>query len=242
MQTVASASPLMPTYGNHEIGLQESYAAWSPRFALPSGFSGGSKQYSFDVGDVHFVNVFAASSTKGMSSSQLDWLTRDLQRARADSGIRWIVPFFHVSPFADGSSHPSNLALRAQLGPLFEQYDVDLAISSHDQSFERTYPLVNVPNTNTPTSTSRTCSTRDDGVIWLKVSPGGKLSNKNGAFSTFQTFPAPAWTAVRDDTMHHFVHVGVSAAGSMTVTVHGVVGDGSTPTVVDRFTITDGAC
>lgn len=240
MQPLVASSPMMPAYGNHEVGLDENLPAWTARFATPPGFN-GSRAYSFDVGDTHFVSIFAVNGNKAISSAQLSWLEDDLAAARS-AGQRWIVPFFHVSPFADGSSHPSNLELRAQLGPVFERYDVDVAISSHDQSFERTFPLVNVPVSNTPTSSSLSCYTKGDGVVWLKVSPGGKLSNKNGGFSQFQTFPPPPWTAARDDTMHHFLHVEISAAGSMTVTTYAVIGDGTPPIVVDTFRITAGSC
>ncbi|MGH3452754.1 MAG: metallophosphoesterase, partial [Haloechinothrix sp.] len=233
MQPIGSRSPMMPTYGNHEVLLDEGFEFWAPRFATPTGFD-GRRFYSFDVGDVHFVSLLAVTETNGLSSSALAWIEDDIEAAKA-AGQRWIVPFFHVSPFSDGSSHPSNLALREQLGPLFERLGVQIAIASHDQSYERTFPLVDVPATNTPTSTGKRCYTMDDGVTWVKVSPGGKLSNKNGEFSQWRTEPPPAWTAFRDNTMHHFSRLVVSAEGTMRMDTYGVVGDGSPPVIVDTF-------
>ena len=240
MQPVGARSPMMVSYGNHEIRLGEGFEPWAARFPTPPGFD-GRRTYSFDVGDVHFVSILAVTDNTGLSSSTLDWIEQDILAAQAD-GARWVIPFLHVSPFADGTVHPSNLQLRAQLGPLFESLGVQLVISSHDQSYERTYPLTDVPATNTPTSSSKTCYTENDGVTWVKVSPGGKLSNKNDGFSTFTTNPPPSWTAARDDTMHHFLRVRFSAEGWMRVEAFGVKGDGSPPVVQDSFTYMFGLC
>jgi hypothetical protein len=242
MQPATTQSPMMPTYGNHEAhpNLGEAYEPWAARFPTPDGVD-ARRNYSFDVGDVHFVSIFAIYGNKGLTSTQLQWIEQDIRAAKA-AGMRWIIPYFHVSPFADGFVHPSNLALRKQLGPLFERLGVQLVLSSHDQSYERTYPLTDVPATNTPTSTSKTCYTMNDGVTWVKVSPAGKLSNKTDGFSTFTTTPPPHWTAFRDDTMHHFSRLHVSASGSIRLDTYGVVGDGTPPIVLDTFVIRDGSC
>lgn len=234
VQPVASGAPMMPVYGNHEARLSETVADWSPRFPTPSGWN-GRRAYSFDVGDVHFVALYAVSESSGLDSSQFSWLAADLEAAAAD-GARWIVPYFHSAPFADGYSHPSNEGLRAQLGPLFEQYGVDVVLTSHDQSYERTYPLTDVGGSNAPTTSSTVCLGSDEGTTYVKTSPAGKLSNKNAAFSVFQTDPAPAWTAVRDDTMHHYTRLAFSAAGTMRVETYGLPGGGiGEPIVVDSF-------
>lgn len=240
MQPIAARSPLMPTYGNHEALLGEGYSPWAARFPTPEGFD-SRRNYSYDIGDVHFVSIFAVANAGGLSSGALQWIEQDILAARA-AGRRWIIPYFHVSPFADGTNHSSNLQLRAQLGPLFERLGVKLVLASHDQAYERTYPLVDVPATNTPTSSSRACYTMDDGVTWVKSSPGGKLSNINGGFSQFATVPAPAWTAVRNNSHHHFSRLSVSAAGSIQLDTYGVTGDGSPPVIVDSFQYTTGAC
>ncbi|MGH7357551.1 MAG: purple acid phosphatase family protein, partial [Candidatus Rokuibacteriota bacterium] len=239
MQPVAARSPLMPTYGNHEVLLGEGFDAWAARFATPAGFN-NRRNYSFDVGDVHFVSIHAVGDG-GLSGATLAWIEQDIAAAHT-AGQRWIIPYFHVSPFADGRNHPSNLSLRAQLGPLFERLGVQLAIASHDQAYERSYPLVDVPATNMHTSTSKRCYTANDGVTWVKVSPGGKLSNINLGFSQFATEPPPPWTAARDNVMHHFARLTVSAGGTIRLDAYGVIGDGTPPLIVDTFQYTLGSC
>jgi acid phosphatase type 7 len=240
VQPIASRSPMMPTYGNHEVLLGEGYQPWANRFPTPNGWN-ARRAYSFDIGDVHFISVFAVNNFDPLPSAQLDWLKQNIAAAKA-AGRRWIIPYMHVSAFADGTNHRSNLKLRAQLGPIFEQKGIKMVISSHDQAYERTYPLTNIGTTNTPTSTSKNCYTMDDGVTWVKVSPGGKLSNKNAGFSPFATNPPPAWTAYRNNTMHVFSKLSVRASGSIGLDTYGVKGDGTPPIILDSFRYTTGTC
>ena len=241
VQPIVSSAPMMPVYGNHEALLGETVADWAPRFATPSGWN-GSRAYSFDVADAHFVALYAVTNTTKLESGQITWLRNDLAAAQA-RGARWIVPYFHVSPFADGYSHSSNEALRAQLGPIFEEFDVDVVLTSHDQSYERTFALTDVGVTNAHTTEQIDCLDTSEGTTYVKTSPAGKLSNRNGTFSVFQTYPAPAWAAVRDDTMHHFSRLHFTADGRLRVETFGFSGDGSTPVLVDAFEYrADGGC
>jgi glucose/arabinose dehydrogenase/N-acetylneuraminic acid mutarotase len=237
-QPVLSNSPIMPTYGNHEIRLGEGFTPWANRFPTPNGLD-NRRNYSFDIGDVHFVSILSQEEQKGLSSNQINWIEQDIIAAQ-QRGQRWIIPYFHAGPFGDGTNHPSNLSVRSQLGPMFERLDVDLVIYSHDQAYERTYPLINVPSSNTPTSLSLTDYTKEDGVVYVKTSPGGKISNKNGGFSQFSTQTPPAYMAFRDNTMHHFSRLIVSDEGSIRLDTYGVIGDGTPPTIIDSFQITDG--
>jgi len=244
MQPIGAQAPMMVAYGNHEIKLQEGFEPWAARFPTPQGYekNGYSFHYSFDVGDVHFVSITAVTDRRGLSGKELKWIEQDIQDAW-DDGARWVIPFFHASPFSDGRNHPSNLDLRAQFGPRFEELGVKIAIASHDQSYERTFPLVDVPATNTPASTSMSCyEAGDPGVTYVKVSPGGKLSNKNEGFSQFKTIPAPAYTAFRDNTNHHFLRLRVFDEGIVEVEIFALAGDGSPAFVQDRFEYRLGQC
>jgi hypothetical protein len=99
-----------------------------------------------------------------------------------------------------------------------------------------------VPASNTPTSLGKDCYTAADGVTWIKISPGGKMSSINGAFSRFETTTPPAYTAFRDNTQHHYSRLRVFAEGSLQFDTYGVKGDGSPPLVIDSFRYTTGTC
>jgi purple acid phosphatase-like protein/calcineurin-like phosphoesterase family protein len=239
MAPVAVKAPIMPTYGNHEIFLREGYLFWAEHFPTPAGFD-NRRYYSFDVGDAHFVSIVAANSERGpLASSVLRWIDRDMAAAR-QAGKKWIIPYMHVSPFSDGSNHPSNMDYRRQLAPIMEKHDVKIVLATHDQSYERTYPLRGVPANLDPTSTSMHCYTKDDGVTYFKVSPGGKLSNINKSFATFKTNPKPPFTAFRDNTKHHFAKLTISP-GFLKVEIYGVDGDGTLPVIQDHLVYRD-AC
>jgi chitodextrinase len=237
MEPSLTRSPFMPTYGNHEIFLGEGYAPWAARFATPEGLE-ERRFYSFDIGDVHFVSILAADSKLGLTAEQLQWISDDITAARL-AGQRWIIPYLHVPPFSDGSNHPSNIQLRNQLGPMFESLGVKVVLTAHDQSYERTFPLTDVPASNTPTTTALTGYTFADGVTWVKVGPGGKLSNINGDFAQWLTEPPPPWTAVRNNTLHHFARLVFASTGTLTVEIYGVAGDGTPAVLVDSFDYTD---
>lgn len=240
MQPLFEYSPIMPTYGNHEILLGEGFDDWALHFATPDGWN-SRRMYSFDAGDVHFVSVFGVDEYATLPDAALQWLDADLADARA-RGQRWLVPFFHASPFSDGSNHGSALPLRGQLGPIFEEHGVEVVVTAHDQSFERTYPLVDVPASNTPTTTARSCYDTDDGTTWLKVSPGGKLSNISKDFSPWKSAVPPAWTVVRDNTLHHFAELNFTAGGELIVNTLGITGTGEPPRLVDQFRYSQSGC
>jgi hypothetical protein len=235
---VAKNAPMMPTYGNHEALLQENYGPWLERFATPEGFE-YRRNYSFDVGSIHFISIFAIYEEQGLNPEVLEWIEADIEAAQA-AGQTWIIPYMHVSPFAEGKSHPSNLALRAQLGPLFERFDIHVVLSSHDQAYERTYPLIDVPRSNQPTSESLSCyDLSDDGITWVKSSPGGKKSNKTNSFSVFEAPPSP-WVAFRDNTMHVFTQLRFFGNDRLDVETFGIPDNSSEPVSLDKFSYAKG--
>jgi purple acid phosphatase-like protein/calcineurin-like phosphoesterase family protein len=241
MQPIVSRSMFMPTYGNHEVVLGEGFSNWSARFPTPAGWN-GRRNYSFDVGNVHFTSILAVADTGPLEQASVDWIEGDLAAAEA-AGQRWLIPFMHVPGFGDGTNHPANATVRGQLAPIFERHGVKLVIASSDQAYERSYPLKSVTSSTwTRTSTATDCYTTTDGVTWVKVSPGGKLSNISGNFSPFGTSPPPSWTAYRDNTSHVFARVRVGAAGTLAFEAWGVKGDGSPAFLKDSFRYTTGTC
>lgn len=109
-------------------------------------------------------------------------------------------------------------------------------MSCHDQNYERTFPLTEVPDNPTPGSTDLNRYAKGKGVIYAKISPSGKKSEIGHQFSQFTT-EQQDFIAVRDCTAHHYALVHVKTAGDIVVEVFSVVGDGSTKTLLDTFTI-----
>ena len=233
VEPLIARCPFMAQYGNHEVALGERFRDWRPRFAHPAGFGDG-RNYSFDVGTAHFTALFVPDAA--FDPGQTAWLEADLADARA-RGVRWLVIYQHEPMVGHGRSHPATPEVRRVLAPIFERHRVDLHLSGHDQNYERTYPLLDAASAPRITSDSQDHYPARTGVIYAKVSPGGKMSDIRRDFSRFTAGP-PAFIAARDDTMHHFAVVSVISDVELVVDVYGVIGDGSPRRLIDTFRIT----
>ncbi len=231
MQPIIARFPFMAQYGNHEILLEERFRDWAPRFNHPKGFD-GEKNYSFDVGNAHFTALFVPDPSM-VNSEQLTWLDADLRKAR-NRGMNWLIVYQHQPIFGHGHSHPANPQLSQLLSPIFEKYQVDLHLSGHDQNYERTYPLLGLPYNPTPISTSINHYQAGNGVVYAKVSPGGKKSEKKNDFSRF-IIKQQSFMAKRDDTAHHYALVKVQAIGKLKINVYSVIGDSTPKQLIDSF-------
>lgn len=234
-QPVLTRFPFYPQYGNHEIFLKETFEDWGPRFAYPKDHEDG-RYYSFDVGDVHYTAIFAPESKTMPTPEQLAWLDADLAAARA-RGTRWLITFQHAPIYGCGISHAATPEMRALFVPIYEKHAVDLVITGHDQSYERTFPLHHDGETPNIMSSSMDTYRQGEGVIYTKVSPSGKRSEISRDFSKF-TIDQQPFMAVRDDTAHHYAYVDVDASGKLEYVAFSVRGDGSPKTMLDHFTIT----
>lgn len=143
-------TPVWPTIGNHDAisadSLTESgvyYDIFSlPRWGESGGVASGTRAYySFDYGDVHFVCLDSHDLDRSPGGAMLAWLEQDLAATQA----RWLVAFWHHPPYSDGS-HNSDTELplgemRRNAVPILEEYGVDLLLSGHSHSYERS-PLI----------------------------------------------------------------------------------------------------
>lgn len=231
-QPVIARSPFFPQFGNHEAELVERFEDWQPRFALPNPTDGG-RCYSFSVGGLFIVSLYAPSHR--LAPEHVAWLESQLRsqaRARAD----FTIVYHHEAIYSHGNSHPTSLPVRHALAPLYDEHGVDLVLNGHDQNYERTYPLREIPHDPTPGSESPDDYRRGDGVVFAKVSPAGKKSEIGNTFSRFVT-KQHAYVAARDDTRHHYALLTYSPGRSIVVDVYGLADDEAELERVDRFTI-----
>lgn len=232
MEGVLTRSPLMAQYGNHEVSLDERIEDWAPRLGQ-SQRANQWKDFSFDVGDAHFVGLLIAG--REPRAEQLNWLDADLAAAR-ERKMRWLILFHHEPIYAHGKSHPAKPIIRQKLVPILQKHRVDLDLSAHDQNYERTYPLIGDSEKPTVANQSPDRYRAGDGVLYVKVSPGGKLSNLGGSFSRFSS-EQKDFIAVRHDKAHHYALITVKPEGTLTVRVYAIECDGSAKYEIDQFTI-----
>jgi predicted phosphodiesterase len=93
---------------------------------------GGERYYAFRKGEV----AFFALDSNYMEPKQVSWLDQNLKNSQGT----WKICFFHHPLYNDGRHHGSDVDLRTQLLPLFQQYGVNAAFSGHEHVYERIRP------------------------------------------------------------------------------------------------------
>lgn len=147
-------SVVWPTLGNHDARSAESgaeFGVYYDIFRLPTaGESGGlasgtEAYYSFDFANIHFVCLDSQDSNRFPAGAMLTWLENDLASTMQD----WIIAFWHHPPYTKGS-HDSDsgsdsggrmVQMRVNALPILEAAGVDLVLSGHSHSYERSFLL-----------------------------------------------------------------------------------------------------
>ncbi len=144
-------TPLWPTLGNHDGHTADSATQTGPyydSFTLPtnselgSGASSGTEAYySFDYGDIHFISLESYETDRSVGGAMMQWLEADIQA----SDKKWIIAFWHHPPYTKGSHNSDTesqlIQMRENALPILEQYGVDIVLSGHSHSYERSYLL-----------------------------------------------------------------------------------------------------
>ncbi|MCZ6594159.1 MAG: metallophosphoesterase, partial [Bacteroidetes bacterium] len=141
---------LWPTLGNHD---GKTFSSPGPHpyydiFTLPkNGEAGGMASgteayYSFDYSNVHFICL--NSTTRDLrhpKSAMWAWLEEDLAANHKD----WTIAFWHHPPYSKGShdsdSEGALIKMRQRALPRLEDAGVDLVLSGHSHSYERSFLL-----------------------------------------------------------------------------------------------------
>lgn len=141
--TILRQSFVWPTLGNHDA-----YTSPPPYFnifTLPTtgqagGLASGTENYySFNFGNIHFVCLDSMSSDRSVGGPMLTWLQNDL----AANNKSWLIAYWHHPPYTKGS-HDSDTEteltqMRANALPILENFGVDLVLSGHSHSYERSF-------------------------------------------------------------------------------------------------------
>ena len=142
--------PLWPTLGNHDGYTADSANETGPYydiFDLPrnaevGGIESGTEAYhSWDYGNIHFINLDSYETDRSVGGNMLQWLEADL----AVNDKPWVIAIFHHPPYTKGS-HDSDsegelVDMRQNALPILEAWGVDLVMSGHSHSYERSFLL-----------------------------------------------------------------------------------------------------
>jgi hypothetical protein len=147
-QTMLRKSVLWPTLGNHD-GISADSATQTgpyydifklPKSAEAGGLASGTEAYySFDYANIHFICLESFETNRATGGPMMTWLQNDANSTNQP----WIIAFWHHPPYTKGS-HDSDteielMEMRQNALPILEQAGVDLVLTGHSHSYERTF-------------------------------------------------------------------------------------------------------
>ncbi|KDP26377.1 hypothetical protein JCGZ_17535 [Jatropha curcas] len=147
MQSLIARVPIMVLEGNHEIEPQagnQTFVAYSSRFAFPSKESGSSSTfyYSFNAGGIHFI-MLGAYIAYDKSADQYKWLENDL--AKVDRSVTpWIIATWHPPWYSSYKAHYREAeCMKVAMEELLYSYGVDIVFNGHVHAYERSNRVYN---------------------------------------------------------------------------------------------------
>jgi 3',5'-cyclic AMP phosphodiesterase CpdA len=135
--------PFFPAPGNHEYYTNRAApylsAHASPDSGVPAPDQG--RYYSFDWGDAHFTSLDSNLLGTASEVQMLAWFDHDLQASRK----LWKIVYFHHTPYPSGHhlGDPACERALAVINPIAERNGVQLVLSGHEHSYQRSVPLSN---------------------------------------------------------------------------------------------------
>jgi hypothetical protein len=245
-------SPLWPTLGNHDGASADSSTQTGPYyniFKLPTqgeagGLASGTEAYySFDFGNIHFICLESHETNRAVNGTMMTWLQNDVNSTNKD----WIIAFWHHPPYSKGSHNSDSetqlIEMRQNALPILEQAGVDLVLTGHSHSYERSFLI----DGHYGSSSTFASSMKKDG--------GSGREDGTGAYTKPTDGPAPHEGAVyavsgssgqtSGGTLNHpAMFISLNSLGSMILELNGNRLDAQfidhTGAVRDYFTITKG--
>ena len=142
--------PLWATLGNHDGHSADSGLQSGPYYSIfnlpKNGEVGGlasftEAYYSFDYANLHFICLDSYDSDRASNGTMMTWLEADL----AMNTQPWVVAFWHHPPYTKGSHNSDTegqlIDMRQNALPVLEAWGVDLVMTGHSHTYERSYLL-----------------------------------------------------------------------------------------------------
>jgi hypothetical protein len=227
--TMLRKSVLWSTLGNHDGYSADSASQSGPYyniFTLPkSGQAGGlasgtEAYYSFDYANIHFICLESFETNRSATGPMLTWLRNDL----ASTTQPWIVAFFHHPPYSKGS-HDSDTELelremRQNALPILEDAGVDLVLSGHSHSYERSFLIdghYGTSGTFNGSQTKNGGSGREDGTGAYRKPTYGIAAHEGAVYAV----AGSSGQATGGPLNHPAMFISLNSLGSLVLDVNG---------------------
>ena len=241
-------APVWPTLGNHD-GHSASSASQSgpyydiftlPKNAEAGGLASGTEAYySFDRSNIHFIVLDSYDSNRSANGTMLSWLENDLATSQQD----WLIAFWHHPPYTKGSHDSDNetnlIDMRENALPLLESYGVDLMLSGHSHSYERSFLI----DQHYGSSSTFNASMQVDSGSGREDDTGAYLKNAPGAINQGAVYAvAGSSSKIGGGLLNHpAMFVSLRELGSMVLDINGLRLDAlfldDAGNVLDNFTL-----
>jgi hypothetical protein len=141
-------TPLWPCVGNHDMDSAYRYLFFTEKPVRDDGHLMGAKYYySFEQGDSLFVVIDPWKSWWEFNTdpSHLPWQVqkRWIEHVLSVNEKHWAIVICHFPVYCDGNydsdTNEPLAILRRELVPIFDRYGVDLVVSGHDHTYQRTF-------------------------------------------------------------------------------------------------------
>jgi phosphodiesterase/alkaline phosphatase D-like protein len=243
-------SPLWATIGNHDGVSADSATQTGPYYDIhtfpKNGEAGGiasgtEAYYSFNYGNIHVIVLDSNETSRSTTGAMMNWLKADLANVTAT----WLIAIWHHPPYTKGSHNSDTetnlIEMRQNFLPVLENYGVDLVLTGHSHSYERSkfidghYGLSSTYNSSFEINGG---SGRVDGTgAYTKT---GSLPHSGAVYSV-----VGASGQVSGGTLNHpAMFLSLNELGSMVIDVSGSTMDikylNNNGTVRDYFTISKG--
>jgi hypothetical protein len=121
--------------GNHDAEFANIYKQIVNYHNLKSPY------YSHDFKNIHFISMSTEHPFE-IGSNQYKFIKSDLEKSSRNPNIDWIIVHQHKPLYSTKQDRTEANQLRDTYQQLYQQYNVNLVISSHNQYYERTYPIL----------------------------------------------------------------------------------------------------
>jgi len=225
-----------PALGNHDYG-QVGYLSsaalgtnfpYFNMFTLPASAqsggvaSGTEKYYSYNWSNIHFIALDSYGALNHIGSDMYNWLQNDL----ASNTQRWTIVYFHHPPYSKGTHNSDTeiemVDMRQNIVPLLETYGVDLVLTGHSHTYERSYFIHGHYGNESSFNSSMIVQSGDgisspylkdslhNGTIYAVCGVGGKNSTSttsgyphNAKISSFAGFGGSLAIEIFGDTLNY---------------------------------------
>jgi len=169
-----SSGKVKISFGDHDMSNELfKYNTYLKHFSLTKPY------YSFSYQNVHFLAMATAKNNiipYDMTSQQYQFVKNDLELARSNKSIDWIIVYSFKPLYSSNTTHPGVEELRNSYHPLFDKYKVDLVLQAHNHNYQRTYPIIfNGTTPSSPIVSDKEIQNfyNSEGPIFVTIGTGG---------------------------------------------------------------------